>query len=38
MAAEPFHLLRLAEASGVAAILSFDRSIDRVESVTRREP
>jgi predicted nucleic-acid-binding protein len=32
------YLVAQAEASGVAEILSFDRSIDRVESVTRREP
>jgi predicted nucleic-acid-binding protein len=32
------YLVAQAEASGVAAILSFDRSIDGVESVTRREP
>jgi predicted nucleic-acid-binding protein len=32
------HAVAQAEASGVAEILSFDRSIDRVESVTRREP
>lgn len=32
------YLVALAEASGVGEILSFDRSIDRVESVTRREP
>jgi predicted nucleic acid-binding protein len=31
------YLVAQAEASGVAEILSFDRSIDRVESVTRRE-
>jgi predicted nucleic-acid-binding protein len=32
------YLVAQAEASGVAEILSFDRSIDRIESVTRREP
>jgi predicted nucleic-acid-binding protein len=32
------YLVALAEASGVSEILSFDRSIDRIESVTRREP
>jgi predicted nucleic-acid-binding protein len=32
------YLVAQAEASGVAQILSFDRSIDRIESVTRREP
>jgi predicted nucleic-acid-binding protein len=32
------YLIAQAEASGVTEILSFDRSIDRVESVTRREP
>jgi predicted nucleic acid-binding protein len=32
------YLVAQAEASGVTEILSFDRSIDRVESVTRREP
>jgi predicted nucleic acid-binding protein len=32
------HLVAQAEASGVGEILSFDRAIDRVASVTRREP
>jgi predicted nucleic-acid-binding protein len=32
------YLIASAEATGVKAILSFDRSIDRVESVTRHEP
>lgn len=32
------YLVAHAEATGVAEILSFDRSIDRIESVTRREP
>lgn len=32
------YLVALAEASGVGAVASFDRSIDRVKSVTRREP
>jgi predicted nucleic-acid-binding protein len=32
------YLIASAEATGVRAILSFDRSIDRVESVTRHEP
>jgi predicted nucleic acid-binding protein len=32
------YLVAQAEASGVAEILSFDRSIDRIDSVTRREP
>lgn len=32
------YLVALAEASGVGEIVSFDRSIDRVETVTRREP
>jgi len=32
------YLVAQAEATGVAEILSFDRSIDRIESVTRREP
>jgi predicted nucleic-acid-binding protein len=32
------YLIAQAEASGVTEILSFDRSIDRVESVIRREP
>jgi predicted nucleic-acid-binding protein len=32
------YLVAQAEASGVAEILSFDRSMDRIESVTRREP
>jgi predicted nucleic-acid-binding protein len=32
------YLVAHAEASGVGEIVSFDRSIDRIESVTRREP
>jgi predicted nucleic-acid-binding protein len=32
------YLVAQAEASGVGEILSFDRSIDRIESVARREP
>jgi predicted nucleic-acid-binding protein len=32
------YLVAQAEATGVNAILSFDRSIDRIETVTRREP
>jgi predicted nucleic acid-binding protein len=32
------YLVAQAEASGVGAIVSFDRSIDRVTSVKRREP
>lgn len=32
------YLVALAEATGVGQIVSFDRSIDRVGSVTRREP
>ena len=32
------YLVAQAEATGVDAIVSFDRSIDRVNSVTRREP
>lgn len=32
------HLVAQAEASGVAEVLSFDRSIDRVGTVVRREP
>ena len=32
------YLVAQAEATGVNEILSFDRSIDRLESVTRREP
>lgn len=32
------YLVAQAEATGVKAILSFDRSIDRLETVTRREP
>jgi predicted nucleic acid-binding protein len=32
------YLVAQAEASGVGEILSFDRSIDKVRSVTRREP
>jgi predicted nucleic-acid-binding protein len=32
------YLVAQAEASGVSEIISFDRSIDRIASVTRREP
>jgi predicted nucleic-acid-binding protein len=32
------YLVAQAEATGVGEVLSFDRSIDRVASVTRREP
>ena len=32
------YLVALAETTGVREVLSFDRSIDRVASVTRREP
>lgn len=32
------HLAAQAEATGIGDILSFDRSIDRVATVTRREP
>jgi predicted nucleic-acid-binding protein len=32
------YLVAQAEATGVNTILSFDRSIDRIETVTRREP
>jgi predicted nucleic-acid-binding protein len=32
------YLVAQAEATGVGTILSFDRSIDRVATVTRREP
>jgi len=32
------YLLASAEATGVGTILSFDRSVDRVETVTRIEP
>ena len=32
------YLVAQAEASGVGAIVSFDRSIDRIASVKRREP
>lgn len=32
------YLVAQAEATEVSKILSFDRSIDRIESVTRREP
>ena len=32
------YLVASAEATGLGAILSFDRSIDRVESVARHEP
>jgi predicted nucleic acid-binding protein len=32
------YLVAQAEATGVDEILSFDRTIDRIGSVTRREP
>lgn len=32
------HLAAQAEATGIGEIFSFDRSIDRLASVTRREP
>ena len=32
------YLVAQAEATGVGAIASFDRSIDRVASIARREP
>ena len=32
------YLVALAEASGVGQIVSFDRSIDRVDTITRHEP
>ena len=32
------YLVAQAETTGVGAVLSFDRSIDRLESVERREP
>ena len=32
------YLVAQAEATGVNEVLSFDRSIDRLKSVTRREP
>ena len=32
------YLVAQAEATGVETVLSFDRSIDRIETVTRREP
>lgn len=32
------YLVAQAEATGVGVVLSFDRSIDRVTTVTRREP
>jgi predicted nucleic-acid-binding protein len=32
------YLVAQAEATGVASVLSFDRSIDRVPTVTRQEP
>jgi predicted nucleic acid-binding protein len=32
------YLVAQAETSGVGEILSFDRSIDRITSITRREP
>lgn len=32
------YLVALAESTGVGVVLSFDRSIEKVKSVTRREP
>lgn len=32
------YLVALAETTGVGEIVSFDRSIDRVDTVSRREP
>jgi len=32
------YLVAQAEATGVNEVLSFDRSIDKIETVTRREP
>jgi predicted nucleic-acid-binding protein len=32
------YLVAQAEATGVAQVLSFDRSIDRIETVSRRDP
>jgi predicted nucleic-acid-binding protein len=32
------YLVAQAEATGVGEVLSFDRSIDRIETVVRREP
>ncbi len=32
------YLVAQAEATGVGEILSFDRSIDRIETIDRREP
>lgn len=32
------YLVAQAEATGITEILSFDRSIDRIKSITRREP
>lgn len=32
------YLIAQAEATGVSEVLSFDRSIDRIQTVTRREP
>lgn len=32
------YLIAQAEATGVNAVLSFDRTIDRVNTITRREP
>jgi predicted nucleic-acid-binding protein len=32
------YLVAQAESTGVGEVLSFDRSIDRIQSVTRREP
>jgi predicted nucleic acid-binding protein len=32
------YLVAQAEATGVNEILSFDRAIDRIDSITRREP
>lgn len=32
------YLAAQAEASGIGEVLSFDRSLDRIETITRREP
>ena len=32
------YLVAQAEATGVREVLSFDRSIDRIETIARREP
>jgi predicted nucleic acid-binding protein len=38
LAGDQAYLVAHAETTGVEAVLSFDRSIDRIASVERREP